>query len=73
MASINSVTQKEKAYLEDALQMENLCITKYSVYMDQCQDREIKNLLSDIARNKRQHVDTLKQVLSGQVSSYQYQ
>lgn len=65
------LTQKEKSYLEDALQMENLALTKYSVYADQCQDNELKSLLFSISKNKRQHADRLKQLTGKSASSTQ--
>ncbi|BBB93081.1 MAG TPA: ferritin-like domain-containing protein [Methylomusa anaerophila] len=61
--AFQQLSQKEKTYLEDALQMENLILTKYSVYADQCEDRELKNMLFSIAKNKRQHADKIKQML----------
>lgn len=66
------LTQKEKNYLEDALQLENLAITKYNVYADQCQDHELKDLFFAISQNKRQHADRLKQLI-GKSNSNQYQ
>lgn len=68
----NNLTHKEKDYLEDALQMENLTITKCSVYTDQCRDQDIKSLLIDIGKTKRQHANKLKQLL-GQVGNQQIQ
>ncbi|MDR3592341.1 MAG: hypothetical protein P4N41_21990 [Negativicutes bacterium] len=68
----NDLTHKERDYLEDALQMENLNITKCSVYADQCSDQEIKSLLIDIGKTKRQHANKIKQLL-GQSSSQQFQ
>ncbi|WP_371370980.1 ferritin family protein [Sporomusa aerivorans] len=67
------LTQKEKNYLEDALQMENLAIAKYSVYADQCEDNELKGLLFSISKNKRQHADRLKQLMGQSFSTQQYQ
>ncbi|WP_425060978.1 hypothetical protein SCACP_17440 [Sporomusa carbonis] len=61
--------QKEKNYLEDAIQMENLALAKYSVYADQCQDAELKSLLFSISKNKRQHADRLKQIMGQSVSA----
>ena len=72
----NDVTQKERSYLQDALQMENLAIAKCSVYADQCNDQEIKSLISDIAKTKRQHANRIKQMLgqsSGQQFNQQFQ
>ena len=58
-----SLSPKERSYLQDALQMENLCIAKCSVYADQSQDQAMKSLLSEVARNKRHHANQLKQML----------
>lgn len=71
-----SLTPKERAYLQDALQMENLCIAKCGVYADQCNNQALKSLLFDVARNKRQHANRLKQLLGQQSNPYpgrQYQ
>lgn len=61
-----SLAPKERSYLQDALQMENLCIAKCGVYADQCNNQAMKSLLFDVARNKRQHANSLKQLLSQQ-------
>jgi hypothetical protein len=58
-----NLTPKERAYLQDAIQMENLCIAKCGVYADQCQDQAMKSLLFDVARNKRQHANQIRQLL----------
>lgn len=60
------LTQKEMSYLQDALEMENLCLAKYSVYADQCQDNELKDLLFNISKNKRQHANEIKQIMRHQ-------
>jgi len=64
----NNLTSKERSYLEDALQMENLCMTKCSVYANQCQMPEFKSLFSDHAKAKRQHANEIKRIL-GQTNS----
>lgn len=63
MAASEQLTQKEQSFLEDALEMENLCMTKYSVYADQCQDDDLKDLLFNISKNKRQHVNRINHLL----------
>lgn len=63
MAASDQLTQKEQSFLEDALEMENLCMTKYSVYADQCQDDDLKDLLFNISKNKRQHVNRINHLL----------
>ncbi|GBG56125.1 hypothetical protein SPFL3102_01397 [Sporomusaceae bacterium FL31] len=65
-----NLTQKEKSFLEDALEMENLCVTKYNVYADQCQDADLKNIMFNISKNKRQHINRIKQLLGDTTSSY---
>ena len=62
----NGPNQKEQSYLQDALQMENLCMTKCSVYADQCQDQALKSLLFEMAKTKRHHANRLKQLLGQQ-------
>ncbi|WP_222428042.1 hypothetical protein [Sporomusa sp. KB1] len=59
----NNLNPKERAYLEGALQMENLCIAKCSVYADQCADHELKNMLFRITKDKRHHANIIKQEL----------
>lgn len=61
-----TVTPKERGYLEDAMQMENLCITKCSVYADQCQNQAFKSFLFEHVRLKRRHADRLKELLGRQ-------
>ncbi|SDF57152.1 hypothetical protein [Sporolituus thermophilus] len=63
---------KEKSYLEDAMELENLCLVKYSVYADQCEDTELKQLMFDITKNKRQRADRMKRLL-GQTHATHYQ
>ena len=65
------ITGKEKGYLAEALEMENLALTKYSLYADYCQDPELKNLLFDMSQNKRRHADRLKQLTGNSGSTYQ--
>ncbi|QDR80622.1 ferritin-like domain-containing protein [Sporomusa termitida] len=65
------LTGKEKGYLEEALEMENLALAKYSVYADYCQDPELKSLLFDMSQNKRRHADRLKQLTGKAGTSYQ--
>lgn len=71
MHETRTLTTKEKLYLQDALEMENLCITKYNVYADQCQDEEIKSLMFAISKNKRHHADVIKQITTQSARRYQ--
>ena len=58
------LSPKERVYLEEALQLENLCITKYSVYADKCQDEAMKAELFAMSKSKRRNANRLKQLLS---------
>lgn len=69
MPQPSNLAPKERTYLQDALQMENLCIAKCGVYADQCQNQAMKSLLFDVARNKRHHANQLKQLLSQQTDA----
>jgi len=59
----NSLSTKERSYLDDSLQMENLCITKCSIYAEQCQQPELKSFFSDHIKAKRQHANEIKRLL----------
>lgn len=67
----NNLTQKERAYLKDALELENLCIAKYSVYADQCADHDLKSMMFSITKNKRHHANIIKQELGNSELQYQ--
>lgn len=67
----NNLTPKERTYLKEAFELENLCIAKYSVYADQCADQELKNMMFRIAKHKRQHANVIKQELSNMQMHYE--
>lgn len=62
-------TQKEKSLLEDQKKHEQLCIEKYQKYASQAQDPQLKQLFSSFAQAEQQHLNTINQILSGQVPS----
>lgn len=59
-----SLTAKERLYLQEAMEQENLCLIKYNVYANMCQDQTISHLLADVARHKQSHAQTLQQLLN---------
>jgi hypothetical protein len=61
---MQSLTPKERVYLQEALQLENLCMTKCNVYADQCQDDGLKAVLFEMSKIKRRNADRIKQLLS---------
>lgn len=60
---LQNLNPKERSYAQDALQAENLCLTKCNLYADQCQNQALKSLLYEHMSVKRQHADNLKQIL----------
>lgn len=66
----NNLTEKEKTYLEDAMSMENLIMTKLVVYADQCQDKELTDMMFRMAKSKRDHANTMKQMLQSGARNY---
>jgi len=62
-----NLTQKEIFLLEDQKAHEELCIKKYSNYSNQVKDPFLKDLFKKHGDQEQQHLDTLNQILSGQV------
>lgn len=65
------LTQKERTLLEDAKSHEEICIQKYTNYANQAQDSQLQQLFADYATQEQHHLDTVTQMLSGQVPSMQ--
>ena len=70
MTKIN-LSQKETMLLEDQKKHEEMCIQKYSNYANQAQDQELKQLFDTYAKEEQQHLNTIIQILSGQVPNIQ--
>lgn len=68
-----SLTQKERYLLEDQKNHEELCIKKYNNYAAQAQDPELKQLFESHAKQEEQHLNTINQILSGQVPNINQQ
>ncbi len=64
-----SLTQKETSLLKDQQNHEKICIQKYQTYAIQAQDGQLKQLLTSYAQQEQKHLDTLSQILNGQVPS----
>lgn len=62
-----TLSQKETLLLEDQKSHEQLCIEKYTNYANQAQDPVLKQLFQTYAQEEQQHLDTINQILSGQV------
>lgn len=62
-----NLTQKERMLLEDQQAHEQICIEKYSNYANQTQDQQLKNLFQSYAAQEQQHLDSINQMLNGQL------
>jgi spore coat protein CotF len=64
-----NLTQKEKTLLQDSKNHEEICIKKYRDYAGRAQDSQLKQLFNNYASQEQQHLNTINQILSGQVPS----
>ncbi len=64
---MNNLTQKEKTLLEDQRTHEEVCIKKYNEYANRAQDPQLKQIFGSHAQKEQQHLDTINQLMSGQV------
>jgi len=62
-----NLTQKEKGLLQDQKTHEEVCIKKYNEYSNKAQDAQLKQLFKSHAQKEQQHLDTINQLISGQV------
>lgn len=62
-----NLTQKEKGLLQDQKTHEETCVKKYNEYANRAQDPQLKQLFSSHAQYEQQHLDTINQIISGQV------
>ncbi|WP_339063839.1 spore coat protein [Tepidibacillus marianensis] len=64
-----NLTQKEQYLLEDQKSHEEMCIKKYTNYIQQAQDPELKQMFQTHAQHEKQHLNSINQILSGTVPS----
>jgi len=64
-----NLTQKETMLLNDQKSHEEACIQKYTKYANEAQDPQLKQMFTQHANQERQHLNTINQILSGQVPS----
>lgn len=62
-----NVSQKERQLLQDQKKHEQVCIDKYNSYSNQAQDPQLKNLFKSYAGQEQKHLDSINQMLNGQV------
>lgn len=63
----SNLTQKEKMLLEDQKKHEEICVQKYQNYAAQVQDPQLKQLLTNYAGQEQQHLNSINQILVGQI------
>lgn len=63
-----SLNTKERLLLEDAKSHEQLCIEKYAKYANQASDQQLKAIFNNNGRIEQEHLNTINQLLSGQVT-----
>ncbi|HBX23022.1 MAG TPA: spore coat protein [Desulfotomaculum sp.] len=66
-----NLSQKENMLLQDQKKHEELCVQKYQTYAQQAQDPQLKQLFNSLAQQEQQHLNTVNQLLSGQVPKLQ--
>jgi spore coat protein CotF len=64
---MNNLTQKEMTLLQDQKTHEEICIKKYNDYANQAVDSQLKQIFSATAQQEQQHLDTINQIMNGQV------
>ena len=62
-----NLTQKERLLLEDQKSHEEICVQKYHSFANQVQDPQLQQLLRDYGTQEQQHLQTINQILAGQV------
>lgn len=61
------LTQKERMLLQDQQKHEETCIQKYTNYAGQAQDPQLQQIFNSYAAQEQQHLNTINQILNGQV------
>jgi len=61
------LTNKETTMLKDQQNHEKICIEKYKNYANQATDPKLKQLLTTYAQSEQQHLNTVNQLLNGEV------
>ncbi|HYE12354.1 MAG TPA: spore coat protein [Patescibacteria group bacterium] len=62
-----NLTQKERMLLQDQKNHEEVCIKKYNDYASKAQSQQLKQLFSNFATKEQEHLNSVNQILNGQV------
>lgn len=65
------LTAKEKMLMQDQKAHEELCVQKYQNYSVQAQDPQLKQLFSSLGQNEQEHLNSINQILNGQIPNIQ--
>ncbi|WP_326907305.1 spore coat protein [Sedimentibacter sp. MB31-C6] len=66
-------TNKERMLLEDQKSHEEICIQKYSNYASLTNCQELKSIFKQNGQKEQEHLNTINQLLNGQVPSMNQQ
>ncbi len=66
-----NLTNKERMLLQDLKKHEELCVQKYQNYAGRAQDPQLKQLFSSLAQKEQQHLNSITQLLNGQLPNMQ--
>lgn len=64
-----TLTTKEQLLLQDQKSHEEQCILKYENYANLASDTQLKNIFKTIGQTEREHLQTINQLLNGQIPS----
>ncbi|WP_102401618.1 spore coat protein [Haloimpatiens massiliensis] len=68
-----NLSQKERLLLQDQKSHEQLCIDKYTNYANRATDPSLKQMFLNHASQEQEHLNTINQMLNGQVPSLNQQ
>ncbi len=66
-----NLSQKESMMLQDQQKHEEMCVQKYQNYARQAHDPQLQQMFNSMARQEQQHLNTVNQLLSGQIPNLQ--
>lgn len=66
-------TNKEKSLLKDQKSHEEICVQKYTDYAKLASDQQLKEIFNSNAQTEQEHLNTLNQLLSGQMPNMNQQ
>lgn len=61
------LSTKEKMLLQDQKSQEELCVQKYTSYSNLARDPELKQLFSYLGQKEQEHLNSITQILGGQI------